>query len=336
MKSKTIKILAILLTACVFLGVTSCSSLFATEEETTEARSDSAVKLDQLATLGEGNKQVINYKATVDYFNSQMAKLNSGEVKAKISYSVDYNFSGFDSGNAELDAGLRTLAKLMKDGFNAQYGKEDDELKYGDNFANIVPLKGSNVPLVLTMDDVALYKVKDGEEAQYEEGHTLISVNDEAFSRYEEAAVRDAEAMKNDPEATTEYIELDEDVRKITITLKDETDPQAGEHLFGAIYEIPDRDTIKKELDKLNSYVTYDGTYKATYTGCQIYMEVDRITDQVIKIEFRRNIEVEVQVTGNPNSEVTKDLGTTTLKFNVTGADVYEFDYNDPDAKPAE
>ncbi len=334
MKSTTIKILALILTVCSLFGVASCS-LFEQEETTTEARSDSATPLENLAVNKDG-KQVIDYQATVNYFNTQMAKLNSNDIKAKISYSVDYSFGNFDSGNGELDAALRTLAKLIKDGFNAQYGTEDDELEYGDNFASIVPLKGSNVPFVLSIDDVALYAVKEGEEPAHEEGFTLIGVNDEAFSRYEEASSRDAEAMKSDPEATTEYIELDEDVRKITITLKDETDPQAGAHLFGEIYDIPDRAVIKTELDKLNNYVTYDGTYKATYTGCQIYMEVDRITDQVIKLEFRRNIEVEVQVTGNPNNEVTKDLGTTTLKFNVSGADVYEFDYTDPNATPAE
>ena len=80
-------------------------------------------------------------------------------------------------------------------------------------------------------------------------------------------------------------------------------------------------------MDKLANYVTYDGTYNATYTGCEIYMEVDRVTNNVLKIEFRRNIEVEVQVTGNPANEVFKDLGTTDLKFVVNGADVYEFTY---------
>lgn len=330
MKSTTIKILALMLVVCSLFGAASCS-LFTAEEATTEPRSDSAVKLEELAYYKD-NKQVINYQATVDYFNDLMAQLNSGEIKAKLNYSVDYNFNGFDSGNGELDAALRTLAKLMKDGFNAQYGTEDDELEYGDSFASILPVKGSDKPFVLKVSDVALYAVKEGEEPMFEEGHTMIAINEEAFSRYEEASVRDAEAMKNDAKATTEYIELDEDVRKITITLKDETDPKAGANLFGEIYEIPDRQLIKTELDKLNKYVTYDGTYTATYTGCQIYMEIDRVTNQVIKLEFRRNIEVEMTVKGVEGNEITGGLGETTLKFNVSGADVYEFDYTDPKA----
>ena len=41
-------------------------------------------------------------------------------------------------------------------------------------------------------------------------------------------------------------------------------------------------------------------------------------------------------VNGIPGNAVTGNLGETTLKFNVGGADVYEFDYTDPNETPAE
>lgn len=334
MKSKSIKILALLLAVCAFLGVTSCS-LFETEEATTEPRSDSLTPIESLVVKDEKNAPLfkVNDKNAIVYFNSLMAKLNANEVKATISYSSDYDFNSFECESAELKAGLDWLAKLMKDGFNSYVNKDNKEFKYGENFASVLPIKGTDKPLVLKPEDIAVYKTPEGEEAQYAEGHTLIFVNEEALSRYEEASSRDTEAMKDDPEATTEYIEIDEDIRKITITLKDETDPQNGANLFGEIYNIPDRAFIKQELDKLSGTVTYDGTYKATYTGCQIYMEVDRTTDQVLKLEFRRNIEVEMNVTG---VGALASIGTTPIKFKVTGADVYEFDYTDPNAQPAE
>ncbi len=316
MKSKTIKILALLLTVCAVLGVASCS-MFETEEPTTEPRSESAVKFD---TLNSND-------AILEYVNSLLAQVNSDDIKATVSYSSDYDPKNFECENDTFAKALPTLAKLMKDGFNSKLGTEDDELKEGDSFAHLLPVKGTKNPLVLKKEDIALYHAKDGEEAIYDDGHTMIFLNEEASSRYEEASSRDAAAMKDDPEATTEYVELDEDVRKIRVVLKDEVNPQKGANLFGEIYDIPDRSKIKAEMDKLANYVTYDGTYNATYTGCEIYMEVDRVTNNVLKIEFRRNIEVEVKVTGNPANEIFKDLGTTDLKFVVNGADVYEFTY---------
>ncbi|MBQ7101018.1 MAG: hypothetical protein IJN81_05250, partial [Clostridia bacterium] len=68
------------------------------------------------------------------------------------------------------------------------------------------------------------------------------------------------------------------------------------------------------------------------YTGCTIYMEIDRTTDKVIKVEFNRNIEVEVEVTG---VGTLASMGTTTLKFVVNGCDRYEFDWTDPNATTA-
>jgi len=176
MKSTTVKILALLLVVCALFGVAACSN-FGAEEATTEPRSDSATPLDKLMVVEDG-KANVDYKATIKYFNDLMVKLNSDDVKAKINYSCEYDFNSFDSGNAELDAALRTLGKLIKDGFNSQYATEDDKLEYGDNFAEIVPIKGSDKPLVLKESDIAVYQLKEGEERLYDDGHTLIFINE--------------------------------------------------------------------------------------------------------------------------------------------------------------
>lgn len=314
MKSKTIKILAILLTACVFLGVTSCSSIGGGEEETTATtREPASVVLDTLNSD----------EAVLQYFNALMAQVNVS--KAKLNYSSNYDPKGFECDNSAFASALPTIVKLMKKGFNDGLGAE---VAYGDPITKFLPTKGTDVPLVLTMADVAL----NTNEEDKNFGKPMIAVNADAFSRYEEASSRDAAAAANLPEGetmTTEYVEVDEDVRKITITLKDEIDPKVGEGLFGKIYDIPDRAKIAEEMSKLGEYVTYDGNYTAKYTGCTIYMEVSRATNEVIKVEFNRNIEVEVEVTG---VGTLASLGTTTLKFTVNGADRYEFDYTDPNA----
>lgn len=309
MKSTAIKIIALMLTACVFLGVTSCSLFGGAEEETTEATTREAAATPLMTADTE----------VLAYFNAVMAKLKAGT--AKLNYSSDYNPKDFEcEDNATLAAALPTVVKLMKKGFNDGLGAE---VEYGSPIAEYIPEKGTDAPLFLTMDDVAIDE---------ETGKPVIAINAEAFSRYEEASSKAVVEAANLPEGetmTTEYIEVDEDVRKVTITLKDEEDPKAGEGFFGKIFNIPDRKKIADEMKALEGYLKYDGTYKAKYTGCSIYMEINRKTDEVIKVEFHRNIEVEVQVTGVGTLE---SIGTTTLKFVVGGTDRYELDWADPNA----
>ncbi|MBQ5825642.1 MAG: hypothetical protein IIW48_12665 [Clostridia bacterium] len=310
MKSTTIKILALVLTACVFLGVTSCS-LFGggAEEETTEpttVASATPLKTDSAEVLA--------------YFNTLMAKVKAGKVA--VNYSSSFDPKNFDCENENFKASLPTIVKLMKKGFNDGRGAE---VAYGDPLTDIIPMKGQDAPFVLTMDHIA----------KSEDGAYQIAVNAEAFSRREEASSKAEAEQANLPEGetvTTEYIEVDEDVRKITITLVDEEDPQAGAGLMGSIFDIPDRAKIAEEMKAIEGYVKYDGTYKAKYTGCTIYMEINRITDEVIKVEFNRNIEVEVNVTG---VGTLSSLGETTLKFVVNGSDCYEFNWADPNATTA-
>lgn len=290
MKSTTLKILALLLTACVFLGVASCSSSGSDEEETTEA-----------TTIASATPLMTEKAEVLAYFNSMMASVNSG--KAALKYSSDYNPNGFECDNATLKAALPTIVKLMKDGFNADLGAE---VAYGESLADIVPLKNSPSALALTEADIV-----------------DIAINAEAFSKLAEEESK----LAADSEYSSEAVEVDEDVRKITITLKDELNPQAGTGLFSGIYNIPDREMIAAEMAKAADYITYDGTYDAKYTGCTIYMEIDRTTDQVIKVQFSRNIEVDVTVTGVNTLEA---LGTTDLHFVVNGSDVYELDWNEP------
>ncbi len=298
MKSTTIKVLAILMTFAVLLGVTSCSLTGENEEETTEATTVASITP---LMAKDADAEILAY------FNSLMQKINTG--KAALKYSSSYSPSGFECENATLKAVLPTIAKLMQDGFNEGLGAE---VAYGEPIAQLLPIKGTQAPLVLTMADV-----------------TEIAVNAEPYSKLAEEESKIAE----DAEYTTASpVIVDEDVRKVTITLRDELDPKAGAGLFGSIYNIPDRQLIADEMAKMSEYMTYNGTYSAKYTGCTIYMEIDRTTDNVIKLEFHRNIEVTATVTGAGTLE---SIGAQELKFVVNGADVYEFDWAEPTTEAA-
>lgn len=291
MKSKTIKILALLLTACVFLGVSACNST-GDEETTTE-----------VITVASATPLMTEKAEVLAYFNGLMASIKNGT--AVLRYSSEYNPNGFECENETFKAALPTIVKLMKDGFNADLGAE---VSYGDPISDYIPVKNGATALFLTEADIV-----------------DIAINAEAFSRQAEEESKAAD----DESYTAEEINVDEDVRKITITLAEAVDPAAGEGLFGSIFNIPDRAKIAAEMEKASEYMTYDGTYSAKYTGCTIYMEIDRTTDKVIKVEFNRNIEVTTTVTG---VGTLSSMGTTELKFVVNGTDRYEFDWNDPNA----
>ncbi len=297
MKSTTLKIISLLMLFAVMLGVTSCSLTGSDEEETTT----------ETTTLASATPLMTEESEAIAYFNALMAKINSG--KASLKYSSNYDPKNFECENAALKATLPTIVKLMKDGFNADLGAE---VAYGESLSDIIPIKNSAAPLALTAADIL-----------------EIAVNKEAFSRVAEEESK----LAADTEYTTaSALIVDEDVRKITITLKDETDPQAGAGLFGTIYNIPDRKLIADEMAKASEYIAYDGNYTATYTGCTIYMEINRTNDEVIKLEFQRNIEVTATVTG---VGTLASVGEQEIKFTVNGNDVYEFDWTDPDATTA-
>ncbi len=312
MKSTAIKVIALLLTACVFLGVTSCS-LFKEEEP------------EETTTLPSATPLMLENEEVLAYFNAVMEKLKAG--KASLKYSSSYDPKDFAcEGNDAFAAGLPAVVKLMKDGFNDGLGAE---VAYGDPISNYIPNKNTDSALFLTMDDIRIDE---------KTSEPIIHINKEALSRFEEASseadAKISEYLKESkPEKAEEVtigVVLDEDVRKIEITLRDEENPKSGEGLFGKIFNIPDQKKIADEMKAFEDSLTYDGTYKTTYTECSIYMEINRLTDEVTKLEFRRNINVEVQVTGQ--GEIFGEMGTALLTFTVGGSDVYELDWNDPEA----
>ena len=289
MKSITMKITAVLLTAAVFLCVASCSFGGKNEEETTEPTTASAT------VLPKEDAEILAY------FNRVFAEAKAGT--AKLNYSCSYSPKGFDAEDKALASMLALVAQRM------DFGDQGKEVAYGESHSAIVPIKDSDEPLVLTESDVV-----------------KIEINRDEFAQ----AAEEAAKLEKDSEYETQFINTDPDVRRVYLELKEETDPQAGGGLFGRVFALPDRAAIEQEMKKAADTLTYDGTYSAKYTGCTVYMEIDRVTDQVLKVEFNRNIEVTVSVTGVGTLE---SIGTQQLTFRVEGRDCYEFDWTAPEAE---
>ncbi len=233
------------------------------------------------------------------YFNKVFAAAKAGT--AKLNYSCTYSPKGFDAEDKALSSLLAIVAQRM------DFGDLGGEVAYGESHSALVPIKDSAEPLVLTADDIVKIEINRDEYAQLAE---------------EEAK------LEKDAEYETQFVNTDPDLRRVYIELREETDPTAGAGLFGRIFALPDRAAIEQEMKKAADTLTYDGTYSAKYTGCTIYMEIDRVTDQVIKVEFNRNIEVSVAVTGAGTLE---SVGTQQVTFRVEGRDSYEFDWNQPE-----
>ena len=320
MKSTTIKILALLLTACVFLGVTSCS-LFGGDDdgETTETTIKSAFALQDLYA----NPDTLEFSdtAVIEYFNALMTSVNT--TTGALNYSSSYNFGDFNCENATLKANLPVIVKLMKGGINDGLGAE---VAYGEKFADLLPAKGSDVPLVLKLDDIL----------KNEDGKLAITVNADAHNRYNEVSSKAAEEASNykkeEDIPTTEYVELDEDVRKITIALncdiESATNPAEGS-IFCQIFKHLDKKDVAEKMASMKDYMIFDGNYSITYEKCEIYMEINRITNEVIKVEFKREIRVTTTVTGVGK---LASVGEQELTFLVSGNDTYEFNWEDPEA----
>lgn len=123
----------------------------------------------------------------------------------------------------------------------------------------------------------------------------------------------------------------DGDTYVINIKLKQELNPEAGASIHGNIFDIPDRAGIIAEFAKAKDYIKVD-SYNATYLGAgddnsDITCVVNRLTDEIIRVEFYKRIEVVTTVVGVGTLE---ELGMVPLSFVVNGTDKYELDWIDP------
>ncbi len=110
--------------------------------------------------------------------------------------------------------------------------------------------------------------------------------------------------------------------RYITVTLKSPTLPATIEKA----YDMGNVDDVLAEFKKAEKYLTV-GTPTLTYRDCQIILTTNVETDEVIEIEYVKNIDVATEVTGTGTLE---GVGTVPVNFRYQNKVKYSLDRTDP------
>ncbi len=111
-------------------------------------------------------------------------------------------------------------------------------------------------------------------------------------------------------------------IRTITVTLKSPVLPATLEKA----YELGNVEDVLAEFDKAEKYMTVaDPTL--TYNDCQIIITSHVETDEVLSIEYVKNIDVATEVTGQGS---LADMGTVPVQFRYRNAVKYSIDRNEP------
>jgi len=113
---------------------------------------------------------------------------------------------------------------------------------------------------------------------------------------------------------------------EIEILLKDEKSPKPLEGVIGKAFDLPDYGAIIEEFKKAEGYIEV-GEYDLNYVDCSIKCVVDRAADQILSVEYTRNVTVNTSVTG---TGTLADVGTVPLRFVYTQRDNYSLNWADP------
>lgn len=111
--------------------------------------------------------------------------------------------------------------------------------------------------------------------------------------------------------------------RYITLTLKSPSLPATIEKA----YDMGNVDDVLAEFKKAEKYLTV-GTPTLTYNDCQIILTTNVETDEVIAIEYIKNIDVATEVTGTGTLE---NVGTVPVNFRYQNTVKYSLDRTVPE-----
>lgn len=117
-------------------------------------------------------------------------------------------------------------------------------------------------------------------------------------------------------------------IRTITVTLKSPALPETLEKA----YDMGNVDEVLTEFEKAEKYMTV-GKPTLTYNDCQIIITSHVETDEVLSIEYVKNIDVATDVTGQGS---LADMGTVPVKFRYRNAVKYTIDRTVPETEAAE
>ena len=116
-----------------------------------------------------------------------------------------------------------------------------------------------------------------------------------------------------------------ENQRTITVTLKSPALPATIEKA----YDMGSVEEVMTEFKKADKYLTV-AEPTLTYKDCQIIITANLETDEVHTIEYKKNIDVATEVTGQGT---LADMGTVPVQFRYSNTIRYTLDRTDPNAE---
>lgn len=115
----------------------------------------------------------------------------------------------------------------------------------------------------------------------------------------------------------------------IVILFNSESEPSNYDTAHGKAFKIPDRAEIETELKKAESYMTY-GDVGVTYRDCEIKCTIDKQTDQITRLEYKKYVDITTEITGRGT---LASMGSSPLTFTYYRSYVFkDFDWTDPNA----
>ena len=206
-----------------------------------------------------------------------------------------------------------------------QGAKAAVEMSQSKSIGKVKDAEGNDLPMsdneylnaaITTLDSYMLQT--PGESIEY--GEDLA-----AFIPVKDAAYVSAITLDEIESATCVDNEL---IRTITVTLKSPALPATLEKA----YDLGNVDDVLAEFQKAENYLT-DAQPTLTYNDCQIIIKANVETDQVLSIEYVKNIDVATEVTGTGS---LADMGTVPVQFRYSNSVKYTIDRNVPETEAAE
>lgn len=199
------------------------------------------------------------------------------------------------------------------------------EMSQSKSIGKVKDAEGNDLPMsdneylnaaITTLDSYMLQT--PGESIEY--GEDLA-----AFIPVKDAAYVSAITLDEIESATCVDNEL---IRTITVTLKSPALPATLEKA----YDLGNVDDVLAEFQKAENYLTV-AQPTLTYNDCQIIITANVETDQVLSIEYVKNIDVATEVTGTGS---LADMGTVPVQFRYSNSVKYTIDRNVPETEAAE
>lgn len=288
MNKKILVLISVVLVFSFLFGFAGCSSNSGEEETTTTTINVKTPLPTDITTSVDEESQVI----TDTTYSAEALAANTATI-----------FEYFNLHVNEVKGAKAAVEMSQSKSIEKAKDAEGNDLPMSENeYLNAA---------ITTLDSYMLHE--DGAKAEY--GEDLV-----AFMPVKGQSYVSAITLADVESATCVDNEL---IRTITVNLKSPTLPATLEKA----YEMGNVDEVLAEFQKAEKYMAV-AKPTLTYKDCQIIITANVETDEVLSIEYVKNIDVETEVTGSGS---LADMGTVPVTFRYRNAVKYTIDRTVPE-----